>query len=172
MSDRSDDDDKTKATKAAFDSDGLGHAWDWFKCHADQRIALFRFYVIVMGGLAAAAGLLHQQKEHMLSAVLSLFAAFVCLCFARLDGRTSDLVKLAECALISEQRRLSISTGNDGFNIVEEARKLKRRWPYTYRQCIQALLFAALGLFVLFALISLTESKHVAIVLSYIVGSP
>jgi hypothetical protein len=172
MSDALDDDEKIKeaAATCAFDSEPLGHAWDWFKCHADQRIALFRFYVIVMGGLAAAVGLLHQQKEHILCAGLSIFAAFVCFCFVRLDTRTSDLVQLGERAMMSEQRRLSIYTGNDDFNIALKADLMTGPWPYTYRRAIKTLLFAAMSLFALFTIISVAESKHVVIVLHRWVG--
>jgi len=167
MSDALDDDEKaqvpTESHKA--NSAALDHAWDWFKCHADQRIALFRFYVIVVGGLAAAVGVLHQQKENLLCALLSIFAAFVCFCFMRLDRRTSDLVRLGEHAMTSEQKRLTAYTGNDHFDIALKSQKLTGSWPYTYGQVIRALLSTSAGLFVLFAIVSATEAKHVAMVL-------
>lgn len=152
------------------DTAALDHAWDWFKCHADQRIALFRFYVVVIGGLAAGLGVLHQQKEHTVCAVLSLFAALVCFCFAHLDKRTSDLVRLGERAMRSEERKLAIATGNDDFDIALKADGLTGPWPYTYRRVIRVLMFSALLLFVLIALISFAESRHVIVMLHRLCG--
>jgi hypothetical protein len=163
------EDDEPLATKR-YDTAALDHAWDWFKCHADQRIALFRFYVVVVGGLAAGLGVLHQQRENIICAALSVFAAFVCFCFVRLDKRTSDLVRLGERAMRSEERKLAIETGNDEFDIALKAESPTGCWLHTYRRIIRALLLSAFWLFVLFALISVTESRHVLVILHSLSG--
>ena len=72
----------------------LDHAWDWWKYHADQRIALIRFYILTLGGVAAAVGWLLQQHESLLSALISGLGAILSFCFLRLGTRTADLVKL------------------------------------------------------------------------------
>lgn len=149
MSDEADNDQKVEEASPLNTSDfvALDHAWNWFKCHADQRMALFRFYVLVIGGLATAVGVLHQQKEDFICVVVSLFAAFVCFCFMRFDKRTSDLVRLGERAMRSEQQRLVRVTGNTDFDIALKADQLTGPWPYTYRRIIRALTLASSGLF-------------------------
>jgi transposase len=36
------------------------------KYHAEQRIALIRFYILAMGGMAAGIGYLHKEDQHWL----------------------------------------------------------------------------------------------------------
>jgi len=160
MSDEPDDGRKVEQepTPSRPDSVPLDHAWAWFKYHAEQRLTVLRFYILVIGGLATAVGVLHQQKEAFICVLASVFAAFVCFCFMRFDNRSSDLVHLGEGALRSEQRRLAILTKNDDFEMTLKADQLTGGWPYAYGRIIRALLGASLCLFVLFAAISAEES--------------
>src|ERR1019366_1473384 len=87
-------------------SEALDHAWNWFKFHASQRVAMVRFYLVALGAVAAGIGVLQEQERHVLCASLSLFGSVMSFCFLRIDRRTGILVKLGEQALSSEQARL------------------------------------------------------------------
>jgi len=81
------------------DAVALDHAWRWFEYHANQRMTMIRFYLIVSGAIASGAGYLWISKEYLLSAILSAFGTIASLCFMRLDKRVSGLVKLGEDAI-------------------------------------------------------------------------
>ena len=80
----------------------LDHAWRYFALHAQQRISVFNFFIVLSGIVATGIGAGFQAGKPMapvvaiLGALLTLFS-FV---FYRLDRRGSELVKLAEAALI------------------------------------------------------------------------
>jgi hypothetical protein len=82
---------------------GLDHAWRYFALHTQQRISVFNFFIILSGILSTGIGAGFQAGKSMapvvviLGALLALFS-FV---FYRLDERGSELVKLAEAALIA-----------------------------------------------------------------------
>ena len=82
---------------------GLDHAWRYFALHAQQRISVFNFFIVLSGILATGIGAGFQTGKSMapvvaiLGALLFLFS----IVFHRLDGRGSELVKLAEAALIA-----------------------------------------------------------------------
>lgn len=107
------------------------------------------------------------SKERMFYVRYSVSSEeLVCFCFARMDKRTSDLVRYGEAALRSEQLRLANLTGNDDFNIARSSDKNRGPWPYTYREIIRFLLWVSLILFVLVAVISLIASKHAQMLVS------
>ena len=136
----------------------LDHAWAWWKYHADQRIALVRFYIISLGSIAAGVGFLLQQKERFLAAILSLFGAFLSFCFLRLDTRTSDLVKIGEEALAYEHKQLVSATNNEAMNLCTIADNTRKYWPYSYGQIIATVLSVIIAIFILMAVVSLRVS--------------
>lgn len=131
----------------------INHAWDWWKYHADQRIALIRFYILTLGGIAAAIGWLHQQHQILFSVLLSAFGAILTFCFLRLDTRTADLVKIGEDALRNEELWLSSITSNEQMKLCQASDNQKRYWPYTYGQVISTILSIVMTLFLATAVI-------------------
>lgn len=82
---------------------GLDHAWRYFALHAQQRISVFNFFVVLSGILAAGIGAGFQAGKTMAPVVtiLGFLLTLFSIVFYRLDGRGSELVKLAEAALIA-----------------------------------------------------------------------
>jgi hypothetical protein len=82
---------------------GLDHAWRCFALHAQQRISVFNFFIVLSGILATGIGAGFQVGKSMapVVAILGALLALFSFVFYRLDGRGSELVKLAEAALIS-----------------------------------------------------------------------
>jgi hypothetical protein len=68
---------------------------DWFKVHADQRLKVFNFFLLIagfcIGGFFTALPL-----NRMAAAVIAFVLAVVCVCFKLLDRRTAELVKHGE----------------------------------------------------------------------------
>lgn len=81
----------------------LDHAWRYFGLHAQQRISVFNFFVVLSGILATGIGAGLQAGKHMTPVVLilGLLLALFSFVFYRLDGRGAELVKLAEAALMA-----------------------------------------------------------------------
>jgi hypothetical protein len=75
-------------------------AWDYFSLHAEQRMKMFNFYLIVTGAIVAAfpaiSALAPNEKNVALFPLLLPVAGFL---FWRLDQRTRHLIGLAEDAL-------------------------------------------------------------------------
>jgi hypothetical protein len=146
------EDDGTKLKPEDAHSRALDHAWAWFKYHAEQRIALIRFYIVAIGGMAAGIGILQQQGQYALCAIVSFFAALAAFCFIRLDQRSSDLVKQAKEALYHEQDWLMKQANNNKWE--RNSRKpskpiLNFKWlPYTYGDNIELILYTGALLFV------------------------
>jgi hypothetical protein len=80
----------------------MDHAWRYFALHAQQRMSVFNFFVILSGILATGIGAGLQAGKPMVPmvAILGALLALFSLVFYRLDARASELVKLAERALI------------------------------------------------------------------------
>ena len=85
-------DDPSELQKLQFD-----FAWKWFAYHADQRVKMFNFMLIVFG--IFAAGLVNALDKHVPKPAVVLFAFFagiLALVFSLLDRRNRDLVWLGE----------------------------------------------------------------------------
>ncbi|MBI1358653.1 MAG: hypothetical protein GC155_00030 [Alphaproteobacteria bacterium] len=91
-------------------------AEEWFKVHADQRLRLFNFYVILMGAALGGFGAAFGQGLYLLAIAVSMLVLVVTLAFKRLDMRVARLVKDAEAALGRVDDLVARVTG------IEEAR--------------------------------------------------
>jgi hypothetical protein len=94
----------TDAMNAPHDSavtQSREHAWKYFELHANQRIAVFNFFLVFSGALAAgiAATLQGSQRFALLGVGLGLTLGLVAFLFWKLDQRVSFLIKRAERAL-------------------------------------------------------------------------
>ena len=73
------------------------HAWKYFELHANQRIAVFNFFLVLSAGMAAT--LQGSQRFALLGVGLGVLLVVVAFVFWKLDQRVSFLVKHAESAL-------------------------------------------------------------------------
>jgi hypothetical protein len=86
--------------------DALDHAWRYFELHADQRMSMFNYFLVLFGFVSAGlAGCLQASGVlRLVGVVLGLALAAIAFTFWKLDQRTAFLVKHAECALCSVER--------------------------------------------------------------------
>lgn len=90
----------------------LEHAWRYFALHAEQRISIFNFFLILSGivvaGLAACLQL--HGPFQLLGVVLGALLALVSFTFWKLDQRTSFLIKHAENAITELEQSFPIQS--------------------------------------------------------------
>jgi hypothetical protein len=90
----------------------LDYAWKWFSYHADQRVKMFNFMLVVFGIFATA--IVSAVNYHLAPgsiAVLCIIAAMIGLIFARLDRRNRDLVGLGEELLTHLEKNFVFGEG-------------------------------------------------------------
>lgn len=79
----------------------LEHAWRYFELHANQRMSVFNFFLVLAGLVSAglAAAIQGSPRLAVLGIVLGILLALVSFVFWKLDQRVSFLIKHAEAAL-------------------------------------------------------------------------
>jgi|ERR1700674_206904 len=83
------------------------YAWKWFSFHADQRIKMFNYMLVVFGIFAAGiVNALDKQLPDLVIASLCFIAALLALIFTLLDRRNRDLVWLGEDVLMHLEREV------------------------------------------------------------------
>ena len=100
MADNATTNEPSELAKLRFD-----YAWKWFSFHADQRIKMFNYMLVVFG--IFAAGVVNALDKHLPNPVVSglcFSAGFLALIFTRLDARNQDLVWLGEDVLVELER--------------------------------------------------------------------
>lgn len=83
----------------------MEHLWRFFALHAQQRVSVFNFFVVLAGVISAAIGGALQAGRPLSVVVIALGLLLPLLSFVfwRLDQRNSDLIKISERALRSAE---------------------------------------------------------------------
>lgn len=81
----------------------MEHLWRFFALHAQQRVSVFNFFVVLAGVISAAIGgaLQAGRPLNVVVIALGLLLPLLSFVFWRLDQRNSDLIKISERALRS-----------------------------------------------------------------------
>jgi hypothetical protein len=87
------------------------YAWKWFSYHADQRVKMFNFMLVVFGVFATAIGSTVGRLPSGFTAVLCFVAAALGLIFPLLDRRNRDLVWLGEELLTHLEKNFIFGEG-------------------------------------------------------------
>jgi len=87
------------------------HIWNYFNVHANQRMSMFNFFLVLTGLLGAglAACVQGQRVLQLLGGITGLFLSAVAFAFYKLDQRTSFLVKHAEGAMVRLESEFKIA---------------------------------------------------------------
>ncbi|MEQ0113348.1 hypothetical protein ABLU99_24440 [Klebsiella sp. JN_Kp123] len=78
------------------------HLWKYFEIHAQQRMTVFNYYIVIAGATITGIGFCLQQgaNYNFMTAALGFFLMFTSFLFWKLDKRVSELIKEVESALI------------------------------------------------------------------------
>lgn len=81
--------------------DPFEHAWRYFTLHAQQRVALFNFFVVLEGLLLAgwASAMTGDTPRPAAAAIMGILLTFFSVIFWKFDQRNSYFTKRAEAAL-------------------------------------------------------------------------
>jgi hypothetical protein len=85
------------------------HLWKYFEIHAQQRMAVFNYYIVIAGATLTGIGFCLQQGAgyNYMTSFLSFFLMLSSFLFWKLDDRVSTLIKEVEFALIDFEKNIS-----------------------------------------------------------------
>ena len=116
----------------------LEHGWNWFKYHAEQRITMVRFYLVIVAASATGFfGAIGPYPEAAAGA--SLFGFFCSLLFWRLDSRVSYLIKVGEAAISEQETYLASVCDLEKIDIIQRADKKTGHFLESYSQNLRVL---------------------------------
>lgn len=79
----------------------LEHNWKYFELHANQRMQMFNFFIVVSTTISAGIGAFIKDKDYLILILFLCFAlTLISLIFWKLDRRTSNLIKHVEFSMI------------------------------------------------------------------------
>lgn len=143
---------------ADHERESIRHAWNWFKYHAEQRMIVVRFYLIMAGALGAGYISALNSGKNFLAVIVAVFGAGTSFLFARLDRRVAYLIKLGEAALAHEEQVLATETGNQAIQIIGQAGTSPQGWFTSYGKIFRAMFWSAFCVFAVAGLYALANS--------------
>lgn len=91
------------------------HLWKYFEIHAQQRMTVFNYYIVIAGATLTGIGFCLQQgvDYNYVASFLGFFLMLSSFLFWKLDERVSTLIKEVESALIEFESEM----GSDKYSI-------------------------------------------------------
>jgi xanthosine utilization system XapX-like protein len=123
---------------------------EWFKIHADQRLRMFNFFLLVAGFCIGGFFTSLQIKSAIAASTVAFLLGLVCICFKLLDMRTSQLLKHGEKLLESCFLQFEAGSGGSIPNLIKLADQ--RDGVPSYRQVFNAL-FLSFGVMAVIGII-------------------
>jgi|GEM_PF-3604363 len=134
------------------------YAWEYFRYHAGQRQAVFRFYLTLIGAATIAyaysrryppAGETFSESLDYVRILVGLVYIIASFLFWSLDRRSRRLIKLAENTLKIREQRLSSLLKDDSIKLMELGDQKSERFPMSeiesFRQ-IYSCIFLIIGI--------------------------
>jgi hypothetical protein len=122
------------------------YAFKWFEIHAEQRLKVFNFFLIISGFCVGGFFAALQAENRLAASVISIVSVVAAYCFKQLDRRTAQLTKLAEDFLSQSLGALGEKLKSDQLNLVLRAENKRGLWSYRQIFDILFFLFGILGL--------------------------
>jgi hypothetical protein len=105
------EDTKAKLSGADLTKTQFDYAWKWFDHHAKQRISMFNYFIVIVGIIASAIGVLYKDAKSCPecfengSFMLSIAGMAMAVIFIFLDLRNRQLVGYAKETLTGLEER-------------------------------------------------------------------
>lgn len=153
--------DAVESARERVEKSATIYAWEYFKYHAGQRQAVFRYYLTLIAAITIAYAYSQRPATDGSPPEIGPLIGFVyivgSLLFWRLDKRSHHLIKLSEDALKRSESKLAKLIGEDGHTIElmrlgdEKTSKFPRSELASFRQIYSCifLLVAIVGLFLI-----------------------
>ncbi len=141
------------------DQIALGHAWDWFSLHANQRLLMLRFYLSLNSAILAGVGAAYANNFYLGAWVASFLSFVITLIFFGIDVRTKNLIVVSEAALLKLQEALSKKSGVNELEL-QRISDQKKHKPYGSYKLLFRFMFAT---FAVTSLISLLTSSLILV---------
>lgn len=122
------------------ESDFLKVLWNYFTIHANQRIQMLNFYIILETFFITGLLALLQIKDRLsiVEIILGIAIVFFSYIFYALDKRTKDMIKISEEAIKSIEQKYTPQYGNAImiFSLEQEKTLFDRRWRWFAKNCL------------------------------------
>lgn len=120
--------------------DFLKILWDYFAIHANQRIQILNFYIVLETFFITGLLTLFQLNGELtvFRLLLSFAIIFFSFIFYALDRRTKEMIKFSEEALKNIEQKY-VAQYSDKimiFSIEQEKTLLERRWSWFAKKCL------------------------------------
>lgn len=138
--------EKIKTKPAASFEAANELAIKWFEIHAEQRLKVFNFFLIIAGFCIGGFFTALQAKNNLAASVISAVLVCVCYCFKQLDRRTAQLTKNAEDYLKQSLNVLGAQLNSKTINFVLKGEDKEGVWSYRQTFNVLFCLFATLGI--------------------------
>jgi hypothetical protein len=116
------------------ESDFLKILWDYFAVHANQRIQILNFYIVLETFFITGLLTLFQLDGDLtvFRLILSVSIIFFSFIFYALDKRTKEMIKFSEEALKTLEQKyvLKYGSGIMIFSKEQEKTLFERRWSW------------------------------------------
>lgn len=120
------------------ESEFARNLWEYFVIHANQRIQMMNFFIILETFFVTTLLTLFQMEGDLgvFRFVMSAAIVFFSIIFCLLDARTKDMIKYSEKALKQLERKYSVKYGRKImiFSIEEKKTKRDRRKSWIARK--------------------------------------
>ncbi len=125
------------------------HGWRYFELHANQRISLFRYYIIFfslyvtgVGFLLIKSSNLPCKTENEFITIASIIFILITIIFWLLDCRNRKLIHIAEASL---RKFEDVHSLNLSFKIFTKEKKVSSNTWIRHTCCFSALFIIAIG---------------------------
>lgn len=116
------------------ESDFLKILWDYFAVHANQRIQILNFYIVLETFFITGLLTLFQLDGDLrvFRLILSVSIIFFSFIFYALDKRTKEMIKFSEEALKTLEQKYVLKYGSEIMIFSKEQEKtlFERRWSW------------------------------------------
>ena len=95
----------------------IDHSWKWFELQANQRMMLFRYFILLNSGLVAINAALVVNNHIFFSSFICFFAGIISIIFYFMDRRVVGHITVGYNALEEDEKFLIKYTGNTNINL-------------------------------------------------------
>lgn len=118
------------AKDTSYLSLALSRASLWFQIHADQRMKLIGFYIVLLAGLITGFATALDNEQYLWLYVITVILFVLTFAFKCLDQRVACLLKDAESALDEIEQEIAAHTPLSLIRLTRAAEKKSRKLSY------------------------------------------